>query len=241
MLSKNAQKLIKSLQQKKYRIKNNLFLVEGVKGVNEFLSSDFSLEKLYCTNDFEYSGSSDKVILITEDDLKKISNLNSPNKVIGLFKIPEQHELKSDVFSLVLDGVNDPGNLGTIIRLCDWFGISQLVCSNDTVDCFNSKVVQSTMGSLTRVSIVYTELESFISNSALPIYAANMNGSNLYASKLPKKAILVMGNEANGISVPIERLISNKVTIPKFGAKKLTESLNVATATAIILSEFNRS
>ena len=241
MLSKNAQKLIKSLQQKKHRIKNNLFLVEGVKGVNEFLSSDFSLEKLYCTNDFEYSGSSDKVTLITEDDLKKISNLNSPNKVIGLFKIPEQHELKNDVFSLVLDGVNDPGNLGTIIRLCDWFGISQLVCSNDTVDCFNSKVVQSTMGSLTRVSIVYTELESFISNSALPIYAANMNGSNLYASKLEKKAILVMGNEANGISVPIERLISNKVTIPKFGAKKLTESLNVATATAIILSEFNRS
>jgi TrmH family RNA methyltransferase len=241
MLSKNAQKLIKSLQQKKYRIKNNLFLVEGVKGVNEFLSSDFSLEKMYCTNEFKYTVPLDKVELITEDDLKKISNLHSPNRVIALFEMPEQRQLKNEVFSLVLDGVNDPGNLGTIIRLCDWFGIPQLICSKDTVDCFNSKVVQSTMGSLTRVSIVYADLEPFLSNSTLPIYAANMNGSSVYDIKFPHKAILVMGNEANGISRAIEKLITNKVTIPRFGAQKKAESLNVATAAAILLSEFKRS
>lgn len=241
MLSKNAQKLIKSLLQKKYRIKNNLFLVEGVKGVNEFLNSNFILAKLYCTKDFEHSAHLGDFEVISEDDLKKVSGLKSPNKVIALFDIPEQEELKNNIFSVVLDGVNDPGNLGTIIRLCDWFGITQLVCSKDTVDCFNSKVVQSTMGSLARVSIVYTEIETFISNSRLPIYAANMSGSNVYKIELPKQAILVMGNEANGISEPIEKLISNKVTIPRFGEQKLTESLNVATATAILLSEFKRS
>ena len=241
MLSKNAQKLIKSLLQKKYRIKNNLFLVEGVKGVNEFLNSNFILAKLYCTKDFEHSVHLGNVEVISEDDLKKVSNLKSPNKVIALFGIPEQGELEKNIFSVVLDGVNDPGNLGTIIRLCDWFGITQLVCSKDTVDCFNSKVVQSTMGSLTRVSIVYTEIETFISSSKLPVYAANMSGSNVYSLKLPKQAILVMGNEANGINRHIEKLISNKVTIPRFGEKKLTESLNVSTATAILLSEFKRS
>lgn len=240
MLSKNGLKLIKSLHQKKYRTKNSLFIVEGIKGVNEFLNSKFSLYKLYYTSGYDRSSNSDKYEEISENDLNKISQLSSPNKVVALFEIPVQNELDENVFAVALDGVNDPGNLGTIIRLCDWFGISQLVCSKDTVDCYNSKVVQSTMGSLTRVSVVYTDLEFFISNSELPVFAANMSGEDVYNASLPKEVVLVMGNEANGISEPIEKLISNKLTIPRFGESQLTESLNVAMATSILLSEFRR-
>jgi TrmH family RNA methyltransferase len=136
--------------------------------------------------------------------------------------------------------VNDPGNLGTIIRLCDWFGISELVCSKNTVDCYNQKVVQSTMGSLTRVNISYVDLSEFLSNTQLPIYTADMEGSNVYKTSLPEKAILVMGNEANGISKEISEIVKHKLTIPRFGEIQQTESLNVATATAILLSEFKR-
>jgi len=124
--------------------------------------------------------------------------------------------------------------------LCDWFGVDQLICSIETVDCFNSKVVQATMGSLTRVNIVYTNLESYLINSDKPKFASIMNGENVYKSKLPNEAILVMGNEANGISEPILKLLNNSVSIPRFGDLKQTESLNVATATAILLSEFKR-
>ena len=136
--------------------------------------------------------------------------------------------------------MNDPGNLGTIIRLCDWFGVEQLICSENTVDCYNAKVVQSTMGSLSRVSIVYTDIKLFIQKSDLPVYAAMMDGVNVYKSQLPEKGILIMGNEANGISSEVSELVTNKITIPKFGETQLTESLNVATATAILLSEFKR-
>lgn len=241
MLSKNQIKLINSLQQKKYRNKNNLFIVEGVKAVNEFLNSDFVAHKLFCTQDFEHGLLSTKIQEVSILELKKISNFTSPNEVLGLFEIPLKQKVLLDKFTLVLDGLNDPGNLGTIIRICDWFGVEQLLCSNDTVDCFNPKVVQSTMGSLTRVSIVYANIESFISKTNLPVYTAMMKGENIYKSVLPKNAVLVMGNEANGVSEPINKLVSNKLTIPKFGNEQLTESLNVATATAILLSEFKRS
>lgn len=241
MLSKNQLKLINCLQQKKCRIKNNLFIVEGVKGVNEFLNSNVSLHKLFCTKDFKHQELGDLVQEISEQELKKISNYTTPNEVLGIFEIPEETKLNNEVFTIVLDGVNDPGNLGTIIRLCDWFGVKQLVCSKDTVDCYNPKVVQSTMGSLTRVSIIYTELKSFISETSLPVYSAMMAGENVYESRLPQEAIIVMGNEANGVSLEIDTLIKNKLTIPKFGEDQKTESLNVATATAILLSEFKRT
>ena len=241
MLSKNQIKLINSLQQKKYRTKNNLFIVEGVKGVNEFLNSDFVLHILFCTQNFEHNISSAKIQEVSIPELKKISNYTSPNEVLGLFEIPSKDEVKLNKFILVLDGVNDPGNLGAIIRLCDWFGVEQLLCSSNTVDCFNPKVVQSTMGSLTRVSIIYTDIELFISKTELPVYTAMMDGENVYKSKLPKKAVLVMGNEANGVSDSINKLVLEKLTIPKFGEGQLTESLNVAAATAILLSEFKRS
>lgn len=240
MLSKNQIKLINSLQQKKYRNRNNLFIVEGVKGVHEFLNSNLLIHTLFCTNEFQHNLPSTKTCEITISELNKISNLSSPNKVLALFEVPPKKELKLTKSTLVLDGVNDPGNLGTIIRLCDWFGIEQLICSKDTVDCYNPKVVQSTMGSLTRVSIIYMDIETFISETELPVYSAMMDGTNIYKSELPKKAIIVMGNEANGVSSSVNKLISNKLTIPKFGDNQQTESLNVATATAIILSEFKR-
>ena len=141
---------------------------------------------------------------------------------------------------LALDSINDPGNLGTIIRLCDWFGIEQLVCSNETVDCFNSKVVQASMGSLTRVAISYLDLKKYLQNASVPIFVADMDGLNVYKTKLPDSAVLVLGNEANGISDEIKQLVTTKITIPRYGAFQQTESLNVATASAILLSEFRR-
>ena len=238
-LSKNQLKLITSLQQKKYRNIHNLFIAEGTKVVNELLNSNFELEQLFCVNISAYENN-EKVNQISEEELKKVSSLKTPNNVLGLFKIPSEKEIIADGFILALDEINDPGNLGTIIRLCDWFGVDQLICSTNTVDCYNSKVVQASMGSLTRVSIVYTNLSTYLQNTSLPKYASLMEGENVYKSALPKNAVLVMGNEANGISSSILKLLTNSVSIPRFGNSQQTESLNVATATAILLSEFKR-
>ncbi|WP_298287280.1 RNA methyltransferase [uncultured Lutibacter sp.] len=239
-LSKNQLKLITSLQQKKYRAKYNLFIAEGTKVVQEFLNSNFELEQLFCLDNSVYKNY-EKVTLINELELKKISSLKTPNNVVALFKIPNTKPLLNKGLIVVLDTINDPGNLGTIIRLCDWFGVAQLVCSTTTVDCYNSKVVQASMGSLTRVSIVYTTLENFLKNTSLPKYATLLNGKNVYKSKLPKNAVLVMGNEANGINEELLKFVNHHLTIPRFGNLQQTESLNVATATAILLSEFKRA
>ena len=240
-LSKNHIKLITSLQQKKYRQKHKLFIAEGVKVVDELLSSDFEYEKIFAVDNFQIDVESDKLVTISETELKKISQLKTPNKVLGLFKIPDQDVKKNQGLILALDEINDPGNLGTIIRLCDWFGVSKLVCSKNTVDCYNQKVVQASMGSLTRLNIVYTELIPFLESTNLPSYIADMDGENVYKSSLPTEAILIMGNEANGISKEIRDVVNAKISIPRFGELQETESLNVATATAILLSEFKRS
>lgn len=240
-ISKNQLKLITSLSQKKYRQKHKLFIAEGVKVVNELLNSPFKLHQLYATSDFLVDDSINQVQHISETDLKKISNLKSPNKVLALFEIPLVKEIKNHGLILALDGINDPGNLGTIIRLCDWFGIETLICSKDTVDCYNPKVVQSTMGSLTRISIHYTNLTEFLSSQNLPTFIADMDGENVYDSNLPKEGILIMGNEANGMSDDVRKEVTNVLSIPRFGNTQKTESLNVATATAILLSEFRRS
>lgn len=241
-LSKNNLKLITSLQQKKYRQRHKLFVAEGIKVVNELLNSSLEVYQVFTTdNSLEFIDAVD-FILISENELKKISTLKKPNKVLALFKIPEDKLISDESsFILALDNVNDPGNLGTIIRLCDWFGITELVCSKSTVDCYNQKVVQSTMGSLTRVNISYVDLASFLSKASLPVYTADMDGNNVYTSELSQKAILVMGNEANGISKEISEIVKHKLTIPRFGKIQQTESLNVATATAILLSEFKRA
>ena len=237
-LSKNHIKLITSLSQKKYRQKHKLFVVEGVKVVQEFLNSSYELEIVFST-DTDFS-STNKFIEVTDQELKKISSLKNPNKVLAIFKIPNQINPIMGGLILVLDSINDPGNLGTIIRLCDWFGIEQLVCSNETVDCFNSKVVQASMGSLTRVAVSYLDLKKYLQNALVPIFVADMDGLNVYKTKLPDSALLVLGNEANGISDEIKQLVTTKITIPRYGAFQQTESLNVATASAILLSEFRR-
>lgn len=240
MLSKNQIKLITSLDKKKYRNTHELFVVEGIKSIQEFLNSDFELENLYTLeNRFQLTES--KIQLINDSELKKISFLASPNMALATFKIAESKPIKEDGLIVALDNVNDPGNLGTIIRLCDWFGIRDLVCNLKTVDCFNPKVVQASMGSMTRVNITYLDLEDYLNNNKIkPVYGAFMDGAQVYKTNLENKGILILGNEANGISNPIQDLITTKITIPQFNKTHKTESLNVATATAILLSEFKR-
>ncbi len=240
MLSKSQIKIIASLKTKKHRIKHGLFVVEGKKSVIEFLNSKFELDSLFYTKEFsEIPENLGHLISITE--LKKVSFLKNPNQILAVFKIPNfTDDLKESGLIIALDNVKDPGNLGTIIRLCDWFGANQLVCSKKTVDCYNEKVIQASMGSLTRVSIVYTDLDNYLQNTKLPVFATTMNGNNIYNEELPKEAIIVLGNEANGISEQNLTITHNKISIPKFGNLQQTESLNVATATAILLSEFRR-
>lgn len=240
-ISKNQFKLITSLSQKKYRLKHQLYIAEGIKVVQEILNSSFEIETLFCTEDFITDLPDEKIVRISEIDLKKISNLKTPNKVLGLFKIPAEKPLINNGLIIALDAINDPGNLGAIIRLCDWFGLVTLVCSKETVDCYNQKVVQASMGSLTRVSIYYKDLPAYLKETNLPTFIADMNGENVYKTNLPKDAILIMGNEANGVSAEIKKEIMNKIAIPRFGEAQETESLNVATATAILLSEFKRN
>lgn len=239
-LSQRQIKLITSLSKKKYRKQHGLFVAEGVKVVNELLTSGLKLSVLFCTSDFKHHLDA-KVEEISEKDLKKISTLKSPNKVLALFEIPEVNLSENKGIVVALDAVNDPGNMGTIIRLCDWYGISQIVCSMDTVDCYNQKVIQSTMGSITRVTINYLNLSEYLSQVKVPVFAADMHGKNVYKSQLPSSAVLVMGNEANGISEEVSSVVSDFLTIPRFGIGQQTESLNVATATAILLSEFKRN
>ncbi|WP_278034150.1 RNA methyltransferase [Flavobacterium nitratireducens] len=241
MVSKNQIKLITSLQQKKYRIINQMFFAEGVKVIQELLNSNFELEHLYTTQyDFE-DVLGKKKSLIHETDLKKISALATPNSCLALFKIPEEKTIIESGLIIALDDVRDPGNLGTILRLCDWYGVEQVICSKESVDIYNPKVVQATMGSISRVNVTYVDLEAYISQTNLKVYGTFMEGENIYKSSLPQEGIIVMGNEANGISEEIEALIKNRITIPRFGKLQKAESLNVATATGIILSEFKRN
>ncbi len=240
MVSKSQIKLITSLEQKKSRAKYSLFAVEGVKGISELLNSRYELETLYTTN-AEFTASPSKTIIISENDLKKISNLKTPQVALALFRIPENKTPEIKGLCLALDGIRDPGNLGTIIRLCDWFGIKELLCSKDTVDCYNPKVVQATMGSITRVNISYNDLSEIITkNKNREIIGTFMEGEDIYRATIPNEGIIVLGNEANGISPSIEKHLSRKLSIPQFGDAGKTESLNVATAAAIFLSEFRR-
>ena len=239
MLSKSQIKLITSLKQKKYRQQQGLFVVEGIKTITELLQSNLVLYALYTTETFNIDAKDE--VLISEVDLKRISFLKTPNKALAVFKIPESKPIDDNQLIIALDDVRDPGNLGTIIRLCDWFGIKDLVCSKETVDCFNPKVIQATMGSITRVNINYIDLTDFLNNTKMTSFGAFMEGDNVYKTKLPDKGVLIMGNEANGISNNIKALIKKKISIPRFGNIQATESLNVATATAVLLSEFRRS
>ena len=240
MVSKNQIKLINSLQQKKYRKLHNLFIAEGKKVIQELIEANFSLEHLFVTKEnlFDKKFHSE---LISDAELKKISALTTANDCLAVFKIKEVNSKSSTGLELALDNIKDPGNMGTIIRLCDWFGISKIVCTEETVDIYNPKVVQATMGSLARVEVLYTNLTDYLKTADVAIFGTFMEGKNIYKTELPSQGIIVMGNEANGISAEIESLVTQKISIPRFGNLQQTESLNVATATAVILSEFKRS
>lgn len=240
MVSKNQIKLINSLHQKKFRQINKLFIAEGIKVIQELLDAQYELDQIYATVPLFKEVSENKKTLISDVELKKISALTVPNNCLAVFKIPSEKVFNEKGLIVALDSIRDPGNLGTIIRICDWFGVEQIVCSQDTVDVYNPKVIQATMGSISRVNFIYTDLVSVLQETKLPVFGTFMNGENIYKMDVPQEGIIVMGNEANGISKAIENTVKNKIAIPRFGALQKTESLNVATATAIILSEFRR-
>lgn len=237
-ISKNKIKFIKSLHQKKFRDIEKLFLVEGDKIISEIISNQPELlNEIYCTEQSELKHQ--LRVNITTNDLKQISTLKNPSKSIAIVKYLPNQNTQYKSLTLVLDDIQDPGNMGTIIRLADWYGIKELVCSENTVDCFNPKVVQATMGALFRVNITYTNIEEYIKNSNKVVYGTLLEGKNIYTQILnTENSMLIIGNEGHGISEKIKTQINEPITIPKKG---LSESLNASVATGIVLSEFFRS
>ena len=251
MLSKNKIKWIHSLEHKKFRKETGCFLAEGNKLVADMLPY-FECEFLLSESSWLATQGDIRVkehVMAEEGDIQRASLLKTPQNVLAVFKQPV-YELNTDdlktKLSLVLDGIQDPGNLGTIIRLADWFGVEDVICSPDTVDVYNPKTMQATMGALARVRTHYTELAPLLSyfsgmKDKFPIYGTFLEGENLYAKTLSPNGIIVMGNEGNGISPEIESLITQKIHIPNFPQERETsESLNVAVATAIVCAEFRR-
>ena len=230
-------KLFIALKQKKNREKYGLFVVEGEKIVLDFLEkTEIKLHSLFSTKKINTSYNYD---IISEKELSKVSSQKTPNKLIAIFHIPQKQKIITHKqIVLALDGINDPGNLGTIIRLCDWFGIKNIICSKNTVNCYNTKVVQSSMGSLGRVNIIYTDLDFFLKNWKGNIFGAFLDGENISNIKNEDEGVIIMGNEAKGISLEIQKLITKKITIPN--KNKLVDSLNVAMATGIVLYEFTK-
>jgi len=238
LISKAEIKFISSLGLKKYRDKHQMFIAEGPKVIGEFLSAGYQLHKSYAEGDDTLTGLPAQPVNTSQ--LKRISQLKNPNNCLAVFYKPRSSPPKFSGLTLALDGLRDPGNLGTIIRLCDWFGVDELLCSEDTVDCYNPKVVQASMGSLARVNVNYLNLEETLDSIDLLVFTTDMEGESVYNAGLPKRAVLVMGNEGKGISPGIFKLADHRVTIPSFGGGQGAESLNVAMATAIMLNEFRR-
>ncbi len=238
LISKNQIKRISALGRKKNRDAEGLFVAETPKVIREFLKQGWKPTALYTTQPEFWS--SEEREDVSERDLQKISFLKNAHEALAVFPIPEHTIISYEGLTLVLDAVRDPGNLGTIIRLCDWFGVKNILASPDTADCYNPKVVQASMGSLARVSVQYQNLDEILQQTEQPVYGAMMDGDSVYRTDLSEHAFLVMGNEGVGISSPIEKLLTERISIPQFGEAN-TESLNVATATAILLSEFRRT
>ena len=252
MLSKNKIKLIQSLNRKKNRDESNVFLVEGNKMVEEALRSGFEIELVVCTLDFadqhpEITNYNAELIVTDKESISKASLLQNPQEAMAIVYQPKnctpEINLEKDL-CLALDFIQDPGNLGTILRIADWYGINQIVCSENTVDVFNPKVVQASMGAIFRIKTFITDLSSFIETAAekgIPVYGTFLEGQNIYQQTLTFNGIIVLGNEGNGISDPISRLVTHKLLIPSFSTHaNKPESLNVAIATAICCSEFRR-
>ena len=246
MLSKAVSKYINSLQIKKYRNLHQTFVVEGAKSVRELLASDFEIEKLFITEEFldKHSNLLPQGLtfeLVTEKQLVQAGTYESNNAglAIGRMKTLPKLQLKPEELVIALDDIRDPGNLGTIIRIADWYGINKIICSETCADFYNPKVIAATMGSFTRVSAYYVDLPSFLGslNGEFNIYGAAMEGENIHKMQLKPEGILIMGNEANGLRPETRQLLTKLVKIPAFGK---AESLNVATATAILVDNFFR-
>jgi len=253
MPSKPELKFIRSLHQKKFREQENCFIAEGIKVVEELLQSDFAVKNIYAVSDFarqliaQHKKLKEKTVTVTEDELKKISALATPNKVLAVAEIPAT-EIKlssvSNSLSLALDNVSDPGNLGTIIRIAHWFGIENIICSENCVDAYNPKVVQAAMGSLFFVNVAQTNLNRFFSGAEndIPVYGTILNGKSIYESNLSSPAIILLGNESTGISDELKTYITHPITIPSAvqKGKHKPDSLNVATAAAVVCAAFRR-
>ena len=252
MLSKNKIKQIQSLNRKKFRDESGLFLAEGNKMVEEALRAEYHIQTIVCTRDFlhvhpEIHSRTEELIETDKDFIQKASLLQNPQDALAIVYIPEnakitfklEHEL-----ILALDFIQDPGNLGTILRIADWFGIKNVVCSENSADAYNPKVVQASMGAIFRVKTSYLNLDHFLNEakkSHIPVYGTFLEGKNIYNEHLSENGILVLGNEGSGISESVSRLVSNKLFIPSFSTEtNKPESLNVAIATAICCSEFKR-
>lgn len=250
MFSKSRIKLIRSLEKKKYRNEHGLFVVEGPKNVADMILS-FHCTYIAATNEWVIQNGNilqdvDEFDIINAEDLRKVSFQEHPQKVIALFEIPSR-DFKLSILEkslcLALDNVQNPGNLGTIIRIADWFGISDIICSLNTADAYNPKTVQAAMGSLARVNVHYLDLKQMLSemDKEIPVYGTFLNGDNIYETPLSHNGVIIMGNEGNGISADVEPFISHRITIPNFNsATTKADSLNVAVATAITCSEFRR-
>ncbi len=213
-------------------------MVEGNKTIRELFDSSFKIKEIFSTDPQKLDHNNVPVIHVSENELKKISFLMNPKDSVAVCSLnEEQGEIEEKKIQLVLDGIQDPGNLGTIIRLADWFGIEQIVCSEDTVDFYNPKVIQATMGSFTRVNVVYTNLTDYLSNTTNINVGTDMVGENIYTFERPENLNLILGNEGNGIRPETEKLLQKNITIPRFGKSQSTESLNVSMAAGIILGQ----
>lgn len=252
MLSKNQKRLIASMTQKKQRVGSKLFLAEGEKCVNDLLNAGFIAHLLVHTDTYKLPAKTNlptTIVEVTKEELSKSSLLKTPQNVLALFHQPLtdiNNNAIENKLCIALDGIQDPGNLGTIIRLADWFGIENIICSSDTADWFNPKVVQATMGAIARINVHYVELQEYLQTyqtaTDYEIYGTFLEGEDIYSTKLDSKGMIVLGNEGNGIRDKVAELVTRKITIPSFSLhKNISESLNVATATAIICAEFRRN
>lgn len=249
MISKSKIKLIGSLEHKRFRNETGLFLAEGPKLVADLMQS-FKPQYIAATQSWAENNRNlfhaPETDIVTQDELERASLLRTPQQVLALFHIPD-YKLDTDIANhnlvLVLDGVQDPGNVGTIIRIADWFGIKDIVCSQQTADAYAPKTVQATMGALARVHMHYCDLNDFFAelDKTTPVYGTLLDGENIYSTPLQNNGIIVMGNEGNGISQQIRSYVNQSLLIPSFPVGETTsESLNVAIATAIVCSEFRR-
>ena len=245
MITKNQIKYINSLQQKKFRTEHQSFVVEGAKSVLELLKSDFEIELLFITQSFSEENESILrnfsmiTVIVEPTDLEKAGSFSSNNAALAVVKTKENVELlvNGKEFALILDDIRDPGNLGTIIRIADWYGITKIICSHETVDFYNPKVINATMGSFTRILMYYTDLKQFVEKQQVNIYGTLLDGENIHRTHFTDAGFIVIGNEANGISEEITQLVTHKITIPRFGG---AESLNAGIATAVVLDNVFR-